>query len=140
MKKDLWGSSVWSTIHYVALGYPNNPSTQDEQNYKNFYENLGKVLPCDECSTHYQKNFKESSIDKHLDSKENLFIWTVNLHNTVNKMLNKDVYSVTEAKNMCLNRNTTSLMSYMKYIIILILISLIFYYFTKNNKKYLRRK
>ena len=36
--KNSWGEYLWHTIHFVALGYPNNPSDIDKKNYKNFFE------------------------------------------------------------------------------------------------------
>ena len=37
--KNVWGSHLWYSMHFIALGYPNNPSNADKNNYKNFYEN-----------------------------------------------------------------------------------------------------
>lgn len=97
MEKKIWGNAMWNTMHCVALGYPNNPSFQDKVNYKNYYQSLYKIIPCQECSVHYKKNFENNPIDPYLTSRDKLFEWTVLMHNIVNKMLKKKVFSKSEA-------------------------------------------
>ena len=84
-----WGSQLWSSLHYIALGYPSNPSTLDRANYKMFFEGLYKVLPCNKCATHYQTLMTSMPIDGFLDNSEKLFEWTYNVHNSVNNKLGK---------------------------------------------------
>tara|TARA_Y100000590_G_scaffold456915_1_gene608427 strand:- start:232 stop:636 length:405 start_codon:yes stop_codon:yes gene_type:complete len=84
-----WGPSGWNFIHYTALGYPDNPTEEDKKNYKIFYQSLQHTLPCVKCSLNYKENLKELPIDKFLGSKEDLFKWTVDIHNMVNNELGK---------------------------------------------------
>ena len=86
---NMWGPSGWKFIHYTALGFPDNPTEEDKQNYKLFYYNLQNTLPCLKCSLNYKENIKELPIDNFLGSKEDLFKWTVNIHNMVNNELGK---------------------------------------------------
>jgi hypothetical protein len=52
-KKNL--GPVWHVMHLFAADYPSNPSTEDKQRYKQFYESIGYVLNCkDECGAHYR--------------------------------------------------------------------------------------
>tara|TARA_B110000259_G_C14023971_1_gene404019 strand:+ start:1756 stop:2205 length:450 start_codon:yes stop_codon:yes gene_type:complete len=95
--KNIWGTHLWNSIHFIALGYPRNPSNADKTNYKNFYENLVNVIPCDDCAEHLKKNFKLISIDNFLNTREKLFEWTILLHNQVNKLLNRREWSIQEA-------------------------------------------
>ena len=37
IKPNIWGPFGWKFMHYVSFGYPDKPTTQDKQNYKNFY-------------------------------------------------------------------------------------------------------
>jgi hypothetical protein len=77
-----WGPSGWHFIHSIAYAY--NPSIENKIKYLTFFENLGYVLPCDECKIHYRQNFNLEKIQKSLDSQEQLFRWTYDLHNLVN--------------------------------------------------------
>jgi hypothetical protein len=89
MEPYVWGPYAWVTLHYIALGYPENPAAKDKQTYKTFYQNLCHTIPCDHCCKHYTQYFKEHSIDPYLDSAEHLFQWTWELHNAVNRRLGK---------------------------------------------------
>ena len=96
MKVLPWGPHTWKALHYVALGYPDNPGPQDVENYRTFFGVLGYTLPCKMCTGHYYEHLKNLPID--LTSREALFAWTVNLHNTVNRSLGKRELTVDEAK------------------------------------------
>jgi hypothetical protein len=122
MNKKLWSKSLWDTFHYIALGYPMNPSNQDKINYKMFYENLYKVIPCQECTEHYKKNFEQNPIDNYLENKDKLFEWTVNFHNNVNKFTNGKQISVEIAKNIYLKEKYCFPKIYFFYIFLLIIL------------------
>lgn len=97
--KNNWGIHLWHSIHFVSLGFPKEPSNADKTNYKNFYENLPNVIPCQECSEHLKENLNKLPIDNYLDSPKKLFEWTVLLHNEVNKLLGKREWSIEKAYN-----------------------------------------
>jgi hypothetical protein len=98
MQPYLWGKFVWTSIHFISLGYPNEPSAQDKIDYKNYFENLYAVLPCYACSQNYQDHLRELPItDKVLSDTKSLFKWTVQLHNIVNTSLHKKQMSYEEA-------------------------------------------
>lgn len=97
MEPKIWGKYFWTTIHLVALGYPDTPSHTDAENYKHFYMNFWKVLPCYSCSENYKKHLEELPIDQFLKDNTTLFKWTVELHNIVNKELGKRTVTLEEA-------------------------------------------
>ena len=86
---DVWGPFFWSTMHIVALGYPTKPNYSDKRSAKEFFEALTRLIPCAICREHYTAHIKELPISSSLDSRQDLFRWTITLHNKVNKMLNK---------------------------------------------------
>lgn len=94
----LWGKHMWFSIHFIAQDYPTDPSPEDMQVYKSFFENLWKVIPCYKCGVNYKRHLLELPIDQHLHSREALFAWTVSLHNIVNSELGKPQMSLDEAK------------------------------------------
>jgi hypothetical protein len=89
MNPKIWGKYVWVSIHVIALGYPDKPSDEEKNNYKEYFMNLWKVLPCYKCSINYIRHLKELPIDGALVDNISLFKWTVDLHNIVNKETGK---------------------------------------------------
>lgn len=92
-----WGPFFWHTIHIAALGYPSNPSYGHKKAAKEFYESLKFLIPCPVCRQHYEEHLHEMAITPFLDRREDLFKWTVDLHNKVNLKLNKPRVSEQEA-------------------------------------------
>ena len=97
---DTWGPHGWKFIHFIALGYPNNPSEQDKVKYKNFFYLLGDVIPCIVCANHYKKNLEKINIDNYLHSKNTLLHWTISMHNEVNISNGKPTYTFEEGMKM----------------------------------------
>jgi hypothetical protein len=82
---EIWGPNIWQTLHFITLGYPNNPSKEDKENYKTFFLLFKNVLPCKICTMHYAENLKKYPLtDEILSSNNNLILWLIDLHNSVN--------------------------------------------------------
>ena len=92
-----WGPFFWHTIHIVALGYPKEPTYAEKRAAKEFYESLTNLIPCPICRIHYAEHLKEMPVSPSLDTREDLFRWTVVIHNKVNKDLGKPEVSELEA-------------------------------------------
>jgi len=144
--KNSWGEYLWHSIHFISLGYPKNPSSNDKKYYKNFYINLKNVIPCQECSEHYESNLKKYNIDNYLVNREKLFEWTIIIHNDVNRMLGKSEWNINKAykyytdplfnikqSTKCFNN------SYFIIVILLILLLLIVLYKNKVIMKLFRK-
>jgi len=93
---EVWGPFFWHTIHIVALGYPPDPTYSDKKATKDFFESLQNLIPCPICRQHYTSHMTKLPIGPSLDSRKDLFRWTVDLHNEVNEMLGKRKYTETE--------------------------------------------
>ena len=89
LERKIWGPSAWLFIHSIAFGYPENPTNQDKKNAKKFLESLAYIIPCLKCQKHYRQNIKK--LPWNLDSREDFFRWTIDLHNEVNKSIGKPV-------------------------------------------------
>ena len=107
MDPTIWGKHMWSSIHFIALGFPETPSEKQKSDYKQFFENLYKVLPCNTCSEHLEKTLKNDLplYANNLVNNSELFKWTVKLHNIVNKRLKKKEMSFKDTENMYYKRN-----------------------------------
>lgn len=92
-----WGPFFWHTMHIAALGYPKEPSYGHKKAAKEFFESLQFLIPCPICREHYSKFMQEQPLTPFLDRREDLFRWTVDIHNKVNATLNKPRFSEQEA-------------------------------------------
>lgn len=97
MNPSTWGPSLWTAIHYIALGFPDRPSSADIAKYKAFFTSLGAVLPCFKCSLNYDRHLQELPIDPYMVDADSLFKWTCLLHNIVNKETGKPEMNLQEA-------------------------------------------
>jgi len=86
---DVWGGPLWRAIHVVAMGYPSSPSGDVKQAYRQFYASLETVIPCAICAEGYTAIVRDNPIDQALGNKEDLFNWTVLVHNKVSEKLGK---------------------------------------------------
>lgn len=98
---DKWGPHVWQALHYITLGYPENPTEDQKKKYKNFFVLLKDTLPCSVCANHYAENLKKMPLtDKDLKNKESLIKWLINFHNIVNEMKDKPIIKYIEARKL----------------------------------------
>lgn len=141
MKPDVWGKHMWYTIHFIAMDYPEQPTSEDKRNFQVFFENLHTVIPCYKCSVNYIKHLHELPINSEaLKSNEGLFKWTVDLHNIVNRDLGKQVWSYEKARahyiefkeineNSCkLNTIVNWTLAILVLILIIILLAVLHFY------------
>ena len=90
---EVWGPFFWHTIHIVALGYPKDPTYSDKKAAKEFFESLQHLIPCSICKNHYVQHIQNKPITPSLDTREHLIQWTIDIHNEVNKVLNKPTWT-----------------------------------------------
>jgi len=84
-----WGPIGWAFIHSIVMGYPaQNPAPEIVEHYRQFFLNLGNILPCIWCKKNYEKNLQELPLEPFLDSRKNLALWAYKIHNLVNDELN----------------------------------------------------
>lgn len=131
MDPEVWGPHAWIFLHTVTLNYPNNPNIYTKEKYKNFFLNIGKILPCAHCSNNYYIHLKKYPIENYLDSKKNLVIWLIHIHNEVNKIFNKKTITYEEFiqiyKNIYQKKNNTNTLFYLFIILLIFLIIFILY-------------
>jgi hypothetical protein len=90
MLTSVWGPSMWHVLHTISFNYPNTPSTEEKQNYMNFIKSLRHVLPCMYCRINFKNNLKSLPLTMdNMKNRETFSKYIYNLHEVVNKMLNK---------------------------------------------------
>jgi len=86
MMTSIWGPPMWHILHTISFNYPINPSEEQKKNYYNFYSNLQNILPCKYCRDNLSKI--HFSMDD-FKNRDVLSRFIYNLHESINKMLNK---------------------------------------------------
>jgi hypothetical protein len=107
---DIWGPHGWKFIHYITLGYPNNPTKYDKEKYYNFFMSLAEVIPCNICANHFKENLKKTPLDNDaLKDKDSLMTWGINMHNHVNAKNGKKIFPIKEAIKAIIDSDDTHL-------------------------------
>ena len=91
--------SFWNLIHTII---PKGDINKYQINaFYAFIICLQYILPCQECREHLQYKLKTTcTIDGCGNTSDEIFQWTVKLHNRVNRDLNKPILSIQDAKKM----------------------------------------
>ena len=90
MITSVWGPPLWHYLHTMSFNYPVTPTLEDKIHYRNFILNLKYVLPCKYCRMNLKTNFKQLPLKmSHMKNRETFSRYVYNLHELVNKMLNK---------------------------------------------------
>ena len=110
-----WQNLTWIIFHKITL----NPDPLYKNKYRIFFNSFKFIIPCSICRNHYREMLENNFlIDDNID---NLFNWTIDLHNNVNKRLNKRIWNYNEARkyynNLFLSPNLLKqfLFDYIKY-------------------------
>ena len=90
MMTAIWGPPMWHMLHTISFNYPIKPSKEDKQNYYDFYMNIKHILPCRYCRDNIKNNLKLLPLNKKVfKSRDTLSKWVYDLHEIINKMLDK---------------------------------------------------
>ena len=90
MMTKIWGPAMWHYLHTMSFNYPVNPTKENKIHYRNFVLNLRNVLPCKYCRINLTNNLKKKPLQMcHMKSRETFSRYIYELHETVNRMLNK---------------------------------------------------
>ncbi len=143
MEPNIWGPGAWTFLHSITFQYPENPSDLEKQKYYTFFNSLKNVLPCPVCREHYENNFEKLPI--RMDTRRELIEWLIDIHNEVNRMNNKKIYTYNEVYEIYNELYDNSLdkdknagkIDYL-YVLLLIALALFGYYYYKNY--YLKKK
>jgi hypothetical protein len=101
---DVWGPHGWKFIHFISLGYPRKPTDDDKNNYKNFFNMIPNILPCSICSNHFKENLiKHPLTDDIMNDRIKLLNWSIDMHNEVNLITNKQIIDYEQGLNLVIN-------------------------------------
>lgn len=120
-----WGPGTWLFLHSVTLSYPENPTDEDKERIKSFFLMLGNTLPCRYCRENYTRHLRKLPIQ--CNSRTELVLWLIDVHNEVNTMLKKPVLTREEAlqKILCVYRKEVQNPCYIYYLFLFVAILLL---------------
>ena len=97
MLTKVWGPPLWYFLHTISFNYPIDPTNKDKNSYYNFFLNLKYILPCKYCRENLKKNYNDTNFSFNVfKNRETLSQWVYNLHNHINIMLGKKIFSTYE--------------------------------------------
>lgn len=92
MLTNVWGPTLWHSLHTISFNYPTFPTREQKQEYYAFFTSLQWILPCKYCRDNYKNNLKVLPLNSQvLLNRYNLSKWLYDLHNLVNKNLGKPI-------------------------------------------------
>ncbi len=135
----LWGEHLWKFMHYLTLSYPDNPTLDDQNRFKNFFNMIGNYLPCEKCRFNYTRHQSELPLtDDILQSRDKLIFWLFDFHNIVNSETGKTKLSKEQFIELYRfdKINDVKINIFNKFILIIMMIILIviFFLYRKFNK------
>ena len=94
-----WGTPKWYGMHMIAMDYPdpedgNNVPDEVRQHYLDWLTVQQHILPCCCCRSHFGQHLKQLNLtirSSYFNDTESFFRLTFDLHNAVNKALDKPV-------------------------------------------------
>ena len=89
------GRRTWALLHSIANRFPDNPSENDKNMMKKFLYGLARSYPCKVCGGHLIKMLNKKGIN--MDNKTQFVNYVCNIHNIVNKVLNKTQFDCDKA-------------------------------------------
>jgi hypothetical protein len=121
-----WKQSTWYIFHMLSLQY----IEEEQEYYEKFFESFKYILPCEKCLRHYQiqTSRPDLQISKHMNS-EDIFAFTIRLHNNVNSQNRKKIWTVEEARSYYEKQNWND------YIFKIMILEYIKYNFKKGPRK-----
>lgn len=82
-----WAPKMWDTMYAVAFTSPVDPTPQQREKFRKWFELIATVIPCDKCKVHFEEVMRKHPVDTR--SRASLSKWLVKAHNEVNRSLGK---------------------------------------------------
>lgn len=87
------GKSSWTLLHLIAATYPEEPTSKQQSDMKQFVSLFGQFYPCWFCAKDFRKYVAEH--EPRTETQDALGTWLCGAHNEVNKKLGKPEFDCT---------------------------------------------
>ena len=98
----------------VSLHYSNHPTKQEMDNNFNLVQNFMNTLPCDKCKKEIKKLVTNKDLQLSLENRDKFVKYFWNIHNSVNKRLNKRRISLKEFYKLYESKKSLNLFKLIK--------------------------
>ena len=88
---EVWGPSAWYLIHHITRNLITK--SYEKEDVIDFFNILWVFIPCAICRNHYMEYVKKDPYINYVDDGKEIDKWGFELHNKINKMLNKSIMS-----------------------------------------------
>jgi hypothetical protein len=96
--QNAWGEYVWIAEHVITANYPFDPTNEHKKAAIAHFRSLILLLPCEVCQKNFKRKLIIKPVEDHVQSREVLFKWLVDLHNEVNVSLGKKEWEYLRAQ------------------------------------------
>lgn len=95
MGTKIWGPLGWMTLHSISAIYPESPTLAERTLLEEFMNCFRDTISCPYCKTHFTNMFNRyrSTHPEWSSNRQTLFIFICRAHNTVNRRLDKPLYT-----------------------------------------------
>jgi len=95
----IWGPLGWMTLHSVSSCYPDSPLPSEKTLIHAWLDMFQSTITCPSCKEHFWEalNGYRRLHPEMMSSRNDFMLAVFRLHNTVNRRLNKPVYSTVAA-------------------------------------------
>lgn len=88
----VFGPRIWSLVHTMAATYPIVPTFYEKEQMKFLLKGFPALLPCQVCKNSIQEwMVYNANLDLIVQNRQTLSEFFFNMHNFVNKKLNKPI-------------------------------------------------
>lgn len=102
-----WGPSMWHSFHVVCMVKDMKQSdTEVQKRTSQWIQALPGVLPCPTCAVHLKELYETMPTPSPTKDEFEVFRWSVEIHNHVNKRLGKPIVSFEDAAKLYFDKGT----------------------------------
>ena len=94
----IWGPLGWMTLHSVATSYPERPTPVEQSLMSTWLDMFRDTITCPSCKGHFTELLASyrARFPNMMQSRQEFALFSFRAHNSVNRRLNKPVYSSVE--------------------------------------------
>lgn len=105
MSNSYWGPKTWKTLHCITYNFPENSNREINKIYIHFFNRIvPTMLPCSICFNHYLKYISNHPVHNHIQNKNSLIRWLIDMHNYINKKNGKAILSYEQVDSIYKNK------------------------------------
>jgi len=99
-----WFHLTWLVFHVITF----HTVMDKPEYYHDFFYSFTELIPCSKCKNHYNEKIKNpnESMNNNLLNL-NIFNWMVDIHNDINKVNKKKIWTYLEANELYKNKIVT---------------------------------